>query len=202
MNYQFTTHNTTQVKQKLHKYFPVYLPNVLDRQQINDIDHIAKNASSQNAKVGQDQGVVDASMRRTEIKWLTPDITPPEFSKYFEQIIKRVNADHFQFEIAGMEAFQYGVYDASIAGHYNWHTDMSVMAENELRKISMSLLLNDPSEYEGGNLLLNVEGSIVVAQEKIGQAIFFPSWMPHCVTPVTKGVRKSLVTWIHGPQLR
>ena len=31
------------------------------------------------------------------------------------------------------------------------------------------------------------------------EIVFFPSWMPHMVTPVTKGTRKTLVGWVHGP---
>jgi PKHD-type hydroxylase len=66
------------------------------------------------------------------------------------------------------------------------------------RKLSFSLLLND--DYEGGEL--EIPGS--PGQEDVfvpvrNTAIFFPSSMPHCVKPVTKGIRKSLVGWVHGP---
>jgi hypothetical protein len=32
-----------------------------------------------------------------------------------------------------------------------------------------------------------------------GTVIVFPSYLAHCVTPVTKGVRWALVGWVHGP---
>jgi len=32
-----------------------------------------------------------------------------------------------------------------------------------------------------------------------GRMIFFPSWLPHKVNPITKGKRISLVGWVHGP---
>ncbi len=70
------------------------------------------------------------------------------------------------------------------------------------RKISFSILLNDPSEFEGGKLLFHISKDPVEAQlEKKGDMVLFPSFIPHSVTPVTKGVRKALVGWICGPNL-
>ncbi len=44
-------------------------------------------------------------------------------------------------------------------GHYDWHTDQFLMPVNEeVRKISMTLFLNDPDEYEGGELDLEIFG--------------------------------------------
>ena len=63
------------------------------------------------------------------------------------------------------------------------------------RKISMSLVLSDPDEYEGGQL--EIWGKSIDVYKK-GSIIFFPSWMPHRVTPVTKGTRYSLVMWFIG----
>ena len=60
----------------------------------------------------------------------------------------------------------------------------------------MTLNLNDPSEYEGGELRLFGVGKL---EEEKGRLSFFPSFLPHEVTPVTKGVRYSLVVWFLGP---
>ena len=59
----------------------------------------------------------------------------------------------------------------------------------------MSLILSDPDEYEGGQL--EIWGKPIDVYKK-GSIIFFPSWMPHRVTPVTKGTRYSLVMWFMG----
>ena len=37
---------------------------------------------------------------------------------------------------------------------------------------------------------------------KKGSILIFPSFVEHRVTPVTKGVRKSLVGWYEGPKFR
>lgn len=79
--------------------------------------------------------------------------------------------------------------------------DMGNMSNNYERKISASIMLTDPKKYEGGEFELitngNIEEPFVVKPNK-GDVIFFASWMPHRVRPVTSGVRKSLVCWVMG----
>ena len=70
---------------------------------------------------------------------------------------------------------------------------------NDSRKISFSSFLNDPSEFEGGDLTLMPDSIGYPIQLKKYEICFFPSWMPHKVVPVTKGTRISLVGWVHGP---
>ena len=67
----------------------------------------------------------------------------------------------------------------------------------------MALLLSDTSEFEGGNLQLKIDSDkeINVIQRK-GRAWIFPSYILHRVTPVTRGVRKSLVIWAGGPKFK
>ena len=64
----------------------------------------------------------------------------------------------------------------------------------------MTLLLNDPSEFEGGDLQLMKPGKF----KKMGQghATVFASFLNHRVNPVTRGVRQSLVVWFGGTPFR
>ena len=59
--------------------------------------------------------------------------------------------------------------------------------------MSMSLTLND--DYEGGDLILYSTGTV---KQETGSMVFFPSFLPHEVRPVTKGTRYSLVLWFLG----
>jgi len=75
----------------------------------------------------------------------------------------------------------------------------------KVRKLSMTLNLNDPSEYEGGNLKFDFghhsDGDQFYECTEIrepGSIIVFPSFLDHCVTPVTSGTRYSLVLWCLG----
>jgi PKHD-type hydroxylase len=75
----------------------------------------------------------------------------------------------------------------------------------KVRKLSVTLTLNDPSEYEGG--LLKFDLSQHADNQRFhqledattqGTITVFPSFIPHCITPITKGIRKSLVIWNLG----
>lgn len=62
------------------------------------------------------------------------------------------------------------------------------------RKLSFSLLLND--DYDGGDF----EVLLPPAMEKItGKLIVFPSYLPHRITCVTKGIRYAIFGWVYGP---
>ncbi len=90
-------------------------------------------------------------------------------------------------------------YKAEEQGHYDWHFDYGKEYSN--RKISFSLQLSDPSEYDGGHL--EIAGiNPDEATRKKGTLIMFPSYVRHRVTPVTRGTRYCVVGWVHGPHFR
>ena len=75
----------------------------------------------------------------------------------------------------------------------------------KVRKISMTVNLADPKNYDGGNLKFDLGPHTEEDRFKVcddirpqGSAIVFPSFTYHCVTPVTKGTRYSLVLWCLG----
>ncbi len=76
----------------------------------------------------------------------------------------------------------------------------------KVRKISMTVNLNSPGEYEGGNLKFDYGMHTEKAHrfhecEEIrpqGSIIVFPSFLDHCVTPILSGTRYSLVLWSLG----
>ena len=70
------------------------------------------------------------------------------------------------------------------------------------RKISISVQLDDENDYMGGDLQFYTKQTLTNAPRKKGTVIMFPSYLLHRVTPVVKGVRHSLVTWISGPPFR
>ena len=65
----------------------------------------------------------------------------------------------------------------------------------------MTVLLSDPSEFEGGDLQFMAEGN-EPPQLLQGQAIFFCSLIRHRVAKVKKGIRRSLVMWFGGPPFK
>jgi hypothetical protein len=78
----------------------------------------------------------------------------------------------------------------------------------KVRKISMTLNLTDPNAYEGGDLMFNFGASsecepfTCKEARNQGTIIVFPSFVNHCVSPVKKGMRYSLVLWTLGPPFK
>ena len=110
------------------------------------------------------------------------------------------NSGHFNYEIAGVtHGLQLLKYDASedVPGHYKWHTDAGPGTFCR-RKISLVVQLSDPSDYEGCELEVMEGASTLIAPKEQGTVCMFPSYTPHRVTPIEKGIRYSLVIWVEG----
>jgi PKHD-type hydroxylase len=70
------------------------------------------------------------------------------------------------------------------------------------RKLSCVLQLSDAADYDGGDLQLNNGSQIITVPKEKGTITFFSSFTLHRVTPVTRGKRQTLVTWLSGPNLK
>jgi len=155
------------------------------------------------AAVGMGQnpgGNIDPKKRITTISWI-PFKDMPEMYQDIETTMLQANNNHFGFD--GMNLTEPGQFTHYLeGGFYDWHMDTDVLGKHQppVRKISMTLLLSDPSTFEGGELEFMSDGK--KAKLKQGQAIFFASWLQHRVKPVTKGERKSLVMWFGGPSFK
>lgn len=77
------------------------------------------------------------------------------------------------------------------------HTDMHPGSMQ--RKLSLTVQLSDSDDYLGGDLQLRCWGHLLTMPRIRGTVIAFPGWIPHRVTPVESGERKSLVVWAWGP---
>ena len=145
----------------------------------------------------------DDSYRRSDIFFFTDfQSTKIIYEQIYNAVIE-INSNHFKYSICYIEPLQYSVYKEEVVGFYNVHCDSHLRnTSGFIRKISFSILLNDPSEFEGGKLLFHTEKEPIEAKlEKKGDMVLFPSFIPHSVSPVTKGIRKTLVGWICGPNL-
>jgi PKHD-type hydroxylase len=99
------------------------------------------------------------------------------------------------------EAIQYTEYYDN-GGHYDWHIDMSAGYPLNQRKISMTVQLSDESEYDGGNFEIMRGREVEQLPKGKGNVVIFPSYLLHRITPVTRGVRKSLVLWLGGASFK
>jgi len=100
---------------------------------------------------------------------------------------------------------QYTIYEGS-GTYYDWHSDFSPDFNKDfVRKLSISLMLSSVSDYEGGELELDMgKGDNKNAKFKLdtGDLVVFPSNMWHKVNPITSGKRVCLVGWFGGPPFK
>ena len=147
------------------------------------------------------QFAVHKKTRDSKVGWIKKTDTPDThwlFNKINSSVCAMNDAWHgIRYFYNGCDAFQYTVYEPG--QYYHGHIDTVLAPDSTpVRKVSCSILLSDPKEFEGGELVVS-EGRLASEQLNQGQISVFPSIAYHQVTPVTKGIRISLVGWYLGP---
>ena len=80
---------------------------------------------------------------------------------------------------------------------YGAHMDNAIMGDMRV-DLSLTLFLSDPSEYEGGELVIDFATGERTIKLPAGSAVLYPTTAPHRVTEVTQGQRLVVVTWIRS----
>jgi len=178
----------------------VWWEGAFTEQELNWLQDKAKRAES-NAQVGGGSGgVVNPNVRRSQVSWLSNTTDTKWVFEKLADVASKMNAQHFRFDLTGFgEALQLTNYDQSENGMYGWHQDYGGGVS---RKLSITVQLTDPSEYEGGNLQIMTTGQPQNVRKQRGLIALFPSYVLHQVTPVTQGSRQSLVVWVSGPPFK
>ena len=181
---------------------------VLTPEQCNELISIGQNEPKINATIGTTEKIIklDERYRKSIISWIPFAKAVPTY-QVIRQWMEVTNNNYFGFDTVQLsEQGQYAEYHKG--GFYNWHMDSNVEMASmpTVRKISMTLLLNDSKDFEGGNLEIFCGETLDSEKNKYklkqGHAIFFASFLLHRVMPVIKGNRKSLVMWFGGSPLR
>lgn len=155
---------------------------------------------------------VNANSRVCRLCWI------PKEDEFCEQMIKLIyfiNSKKFGLKLfpfdkqpesvqltvySGKDGKAYGRTGEEEGGYYHKHMD-SFLGDpmgGEMRKLSTTMALNKSKDYIGGEFAIAHSGFQTQKVEQ-GSMINFPSFMEHEVIPITKGVRASLVFWLHGP---
>jgi PKHD-type hydroxylase len=147
--------------------------------------------------------------RSSKIKWIPYNTEFNYLYKDLYSLVNNANNSFFKFSLNfnPIEDIQYSKYTSTPQDHFDWHIDTHPnFPPDYLRKLSLTIQLSDPNEYEGGDLEISLQGPektiILKPPKEKGKIIIFPSYMWHRVTPVTKGIRKSLVWWVGGAPFR
>tara|TARA_R100000426_G_scaffold3936_1_gene6332 strand:+ start:476 stop:1033 length:558 start_codon:yes stop_codon:yes gene_type:complete len=130
-----------------------------------------------------------------------------ELDKFFKSIYES-NKDNFGFDLYDYSLekqnhVNYNKYSSKDKAEYQYHTDGTY--SHHASDIKLTAILNlSLNKYEGGDFYINPFGQeeVVDCIKTPGNLLIFPSWFLHKVTPVTKGERISLSTWIKGPKFK
>tara|TARA_Y100000590_G_scaffold43781_2_gene46582 strand:- start:582 stop:1205 length:624 start_codon:yes stop_codon:yes gene_type:complete len=147
----------------------------------------------------------DYKMRKTDISFITDkDNLMNELVWGF---IREANKQYFHYNLDYFQPVQFARYQNG--GHYDWHQDANgdTQLSSECRKLSLTMSLTDHTTYDGGYLEFyngnkpyeHEEHDVAKDVKDQGSVIVFDSRDWHRVTPVTKGVRYSIVCWTVGP---
>lgn len=157
------------------------------------------------------KGRDDPAIRKTSVDFITDKNN--KINELAWHFLREANKVQFHYDLTYFQAIQFAEYKDG--GFYGWHQDASgIDPDNETRKLSLTLVLSDPNNFEGGELQFYNGGRPMedmgeITGEKVqqdiqaqGTVIVFDSRDYHRVTPVVKGVRHSVVCWTVGPNFK
>jgi len=195
-----------------------YFKNVVPAKICDDIVNIGLLRKKTLAKVGSTTSSTDKlskkdkkdllKTRNSNIVWLSEQWIYDELNPYIH--IANKNAG-WNFDWDWNESCQFTIYKKN--QFYDWHCDSwdepypntaNEKCRGKIRKLSLTLQLSDPKDYKGGEFMFDISNpkkqNIIYPKDILsrGTIIVFPSHIYHKVSPVTKGVRYSLVNWSLG----
>ncbi len=120
------------------------------------------------------------------------DYDDPDYKKCIEILftpLQKATADHL-IRRAGQPYFVW----YKTGGFYDWHLDAFPIA-GIAPHYSMTVALNDPDEYEGGELVLRVGNIEKQIKPPKGSIVLYNTGLWHKVNEVTAGDRKVAIAW-------
>jgi len=202
-------HNNPRDRRKSTYPFVMWY-NGFSEEELQKIEILEKNFSFENSKIFSDEGLQENNnIRKSKTKFFSRDQETDWIFKRFNDIIKNINDDFYGFDLNGYENIQYTIYDSEDEGTYDWHMD-TFLGKNdgkteETRKLTVILMLSESGrDFVGGDLQMNIgmENNPMTIELYKGRIVAFPSFLIHKVTPVIRGIRKSLVIWVEGPKFK
>ena len=171
-----------------------HFPNAVPQDACNRLINSVEQLDTEVAKIGgNDGGIVNTKIR--DVK----KISLPAWTGLGAQMAGMgvfANQQAWKFNVTHANQCDYLIYD--LEGHYHAHTDTFMdPTQAECRKLTVLAFLNE--DFEGGRLFLQNGNERIYPPQNAGAVLIFPSFVLHGVEPVTRGIRRSVVTWLVGP---
>jgi predicted 2-oxoglutarate/Fe(II)-dependent dioxygenase YbiX len=143
--------------------------------------------------IGDGEGAINTDIRNVE------RIMLPVYKDIGGRLVAAglsANNQAWKFNVTHANQAEFLKYPAG--GRYTTHVDSFLdPTATECRKLTVLAFLND--DFEGGKFYFMQGHEKVYPHQEKGTVIVFPSFIPHGVEDITKGVRYSAVCWMVGP---
>lgn len=180
---------------------PVVLPDLFSADDCARIVAMAGAAEMEEARLVGGRAV--AEKRRARLSWLDDEGEAAWVMTRMMRAIADANRAAYGFDIEAFEErAQVALYEDSVGGGFDWHSDVGDGPLARRRKLTVVVQLSGDADYEGGALEVNSDGTVREAPRLQGTGLAFPSFALHRVAPVTRGRRWSLTLWAHGAPFR
>ena len=174
----------------------LFLPHETDR--INALWN--SETSSEAAVINRNEQTENDTLRKSSVMFLHNNEEHNWIYEKIAGVAQHANYQFYGFDLQGIaEPLQLAEY--SDGGFFEWHMDFGAGAISH-RKLSITVQLSDPEDYEGGELQFMINNTVEAAPAKKGTVVIFPSFVLHRVTPITRGLRRSIVGWVSGMPYR
>jgi len=191
---------TWHLSPKVNEYW-AYLDNIFTPQECQQIIEQGQELEIIPGKINKTTEV-QTEIRKNTLGFF--DSSDPANAWIFQRLtgaITNLNTQFFNYDLDYIETLQFTVYD-QLDDHYAAHMDSIMPVSVHNRKLSFSVQLTAPEDYEGCDLEIFRNGEYQPVIRTQGSMIFFPSFILHKVTPLTRGKRHSLVGWVCGPNFK
>jgi len=175
------------------EFFYWYIPDAISGNSCDQMSEKFDSLQSEKAPVGLSEGSIDLPIRDVNRVVIPNEVG---IGATLTGIGLNSNERAWKFDIRSSNQSEYLRYECD--GHYVSHTDTFYSPHHQdVRKLTVLAFLND--DFEGGRFYIQVGQEKIYPEQDKGTVIVFPSFMVHGVEPVTKGTRRSIVTWLVGP---
>ena len=171
------------------------IPNVITKQEVNKI-------TSSLAKSEFDDGKLTAGWHAKLVKnnqQLSKQTTlGKQLTEQIQSALNRNNLFQTAVRPKSIHSILFSRYDVGMS--YDRHVDNALMSNGRMWRtdISFTIFLSSPSEYEGGELVIESADDEKSYKLEAGSAIIYPATTLHRVNPVTKGTRFVAVGWVQS----
>lgn len=172
------------------------IPNVLDADKLANIRAMLEKVEFIDGKHSAGQAA-ERVKNNQEMKQGTQQ------AEYLDHLLMGSLAEHPDFRSG---ALPYRVAQPVFARYtqgmrYGDHVDDPIMGSGSAKfrtDVSLTVFLNEPEDYDGGELIINTSFGEKAVKLAAGSAVIYPSSSVHRVAEVTRGERLAGIVWLQS----